>query len=177
MQIDNQIASRDWRSRGANSNHIPGGTGCFPVTCIILGARRVGYNPDFRERQAASAKAKAALLEKFRATAEPDNPERKMRDEARLKMVEARKARTAERETARIARQKALAEEAAREAERRSAEGRAATEAAERAARLKAEEETRIAAEQKAARDARYAARKAAKRQRRQQQKERPPLR
>ena len=26
MQIDNQIASRRWRSRRANSNHIPGGT-------------------------------------------------------------------------------------------------------------------------------------------------------
>ena len=26
MQIDNQIASHSWRSRSANSNHIPGGT-------------------------------------------------------------------------------------------------------------------------------------------------------
>jgi hypothetical protein len=26
MQIDNQIASRRWRSRSADSNHIPGGT-------------------------------------------------------------------------------------------------------------------------------------------------------
>jgi|SRR3954471_3190443 hypothetical protein len=26
MQIDNQIASHDWRSRRANSNHIPDGT-------------------------------------------------------------------------------------------------------------------------------------------------------
>jgi hypothetical protein len=27
MQLDNQIASRDWRLRSANSNHIPGATG------------------------------------------------------------------------------------------------------------------------------------------------------
>ena len=134
-------------------------------------------NPDFRERQAASAKAKAALLEKFRAAPGPDDPERRARDEARVKIVEARDARAAEREAARIARERALAEEAAREAERRAAEERAAAEAAERAACLKAEEEARIATEQKAARDARYAARKAAKKQRRQQQKERPPLR
>jgi hypothetical protein len=26
MQLDNQIASRDWRLRSANSNHIPGAT-------------------------------------------------------------------------------------------------------------------------------------------------------
>ena len=137
----------------------------------------MSYNPDFRERQAASAKAKAALLEKFRAAPGPDDPERKVRNEARLRIVEARKARAAEREAARITREKALAEEAAREAERRAAEERAAAEAAERAARLKVEEKARIATEQKAARDARYAARKAAKKQRRQQQKERPPLR
>ena len=32
MQIDNQIASHSWRSRSANSNHIPGGTaGTFLV--------------------------------------------------------------------------------------------------------------------------------------------------
>ena len=98
------------------------------------------YNPDFRERQAASAKAKAALLEKFRAAHGPDDGEKKAREEARMKVVEARKARAAARETARIAREKALAEEAAREAERRAGEERAAAEAAAQAARLKAEE-------------------------------------
>jgi hypothetical protein len=137
----------------------------------------VSWNPDFRERQAASAKSKAALLEKFRSAPGPDDPDRKARDEARLKTVEARKARAVEREAARIAREKALTEEAVREAERRAAEERATAEAAEAAARLKAEEEAKIAAEQKAARDVRYAARKAVKRQRRQQQKERPHLR
>ena len=41
----------------------------------------------------------------------------------------------------------------------------------------KREEQAKIAAEQKVARDARYAARKVGKKQRRQQQKERHPLR
>src|SRR5437588_11263085 len=83
----------------------------------IYGAKRVSYNSDFRERQAASAKAKAALLEKFGAAAGPDDAERKARDEARLKVLEARKVRAAAREAARIVRDKAMAEEAAREAE------------------------------------------------------------
>jgi len=98
------------------------------------------------------------------------------REEARLKIVEARKARTAEREAARIQREKAL-EQGAREAERLAEEQRAGAELAQRVAREKAEEQAKIAAEQKLARDARYAARKAAKKQRRQQQKERQPLR
>jgi multidrug efflux pump subunit AcrA (membrane-fusion protein) len=128
----------------------------------------VSYNSDFRERQAASTKAKAALLERFRAAPGPNDPERRGRDEARVRVIEARQARAAAREAARIEREKALAEESARETERRATEERAAAEAAEKAAHVKAEEEARVAAEQKAARDARYAARKAAKKQRRQ---------
>jgi hypothetical protein len=82
----------------------------------LNGANRLKYNSSFRDRQAASAKAKAAMLEKFRV-APADNPERTPREEARLKIVEARKARTAEREAARIQREKALVEQEAREAE------------------------------------------------------------
>jgi hypothetical protein len=82
----------------------------------------VSYDPDFRERQAASAKAKAALLEKFRTAPGPDDPQRKAREAQRRQIVEARKARAAERKAAGIAREKALADEAAREAKRR--EGR-----------------------------------------------------
>jgi hypothetical protein len=113
----------------------------------------------------------------FVAATRPENPERKRHEEARLKIVDARKVRTAEREAARILREKALAEQTAREAERLAEEQRAAAELAQRLAREKAEEQAKIAAEQKVARDARYAARKAAKKQRGQQQKERQPLR
>jgi Family of unknown function (DUF6481) len=42
--------------------------------------------------------AKAALLEKFRAASRTDDPQRKSRDQARRKIVEARKARAAERD-------------------------------------------------------------------------------
>jgi hypothetical protein len=143
----------------------------------LNGAKTLNYDPNFRDRQAASAKAKAATLEKFRAGTRPDNPERKRHEEARLKIVEARKVRTADREAARIQRERALAEQAAREAERLADEQRAAAELEQRVAREKAEEQAKIAAEQKVARDARYAARKVGKKQRRQQQKERHPLR
>src|SRR6185369_10929715 len=74
----------------------------------LNGANRLKYNSSFRDRQAASAKAKAAILEKFRAAARSDNPERKAREEARVKIVEARQLRTAEREAARHRREKAL---------------------------------------------------------------------
>jgi hypothetical protein len=67
----------------------------------------VSYNSDFRERQAASTKAKAALLERFRAAPGPNDPERRGRDEARVRVIEARQARAAAREAARIEREKA----------------------------------------------------------------------
>jgi len=86
----------------------------------------VSYNSDFRERQAASSKAKATLLAKFRAAPGQNDRERKARDEARVRIVEARQARAAAREAARMEREKALAEESAREAERRATEERAA---------------------------------------------------
>lgn len=71
----------------------------------------MSWDPDFRERQAASAKARTALLDKFHAAPGPDDPERKARDEARRKIIEAREARAAEREAARIAREKALVDQ------------------------------------------------------------------
>jgi hypothetical protein len=150
---------------------------CYFTATTLDGAHRLSHNATFRDRQGASAKAKAALLERFRAACRPDDPQRKAQDEERLKVVKARKARAAERDAARIAQQKRLSEEAARETERLGEEQRAAAEAAERAAREQAEEEARIAAEQKVTRDARYAARKAAKKRRKQEQKERPFLR
>ena len=97
--------------------------------------------PEYLDRQSNAAKAKSALLEKFRANQETDEDFAK-RQSVMLEIRVAREQREAERKSA---------AEAARQAE------------LERLAKLKAEEEERarqLAAEQKARRDARYASRK-----------------
>jgi len=105
--------------------------------------------PNLQERQNASAEAKKAMLEKFRASPGPDDPAVVERRAAREAMLAERTARAAQREAAKRAHEAELAEQAAR----------AAAEQAER--------EAAALAEQKAARDERYKARKAAKKQRR----------
>lgn len=97
--------------------------------------------PEYLDRQSNAAKAKSALLEKFRANQETDDDFAK-RQAVMLEIRIAREQREAERKAA---------AEAARQAE------------LEQLAKLKAEEEERaqaLAAEQKARRDARYASRK-----------------
>jgi hypothetical protein len=97
--------------------------------------------PDYLDRQTSAAKAKSALLEKFRANQETDEEFAK-RQAALVEIRAAREKREAERKAA---------AEAARQAE------------LERRVKLKAEENERaraLAAEQKARRDARYASRK-----------------
>jgi hypothetical protein len=143
-------------------------------------------SPSFGDRMGASAKAKKAALERFRVkSADPAATERQAaREAAQL----ARDGRDSER---RIARQEAearaaadqraqaamrdaerAAEEAARVAEQARLAEQAAREIAEEAERratilskasAKAETDTTLLAVQKAARDARYAARKARK--------------
>jgi hypothetical protein len=122
-------------------------------------------DPDFHQRQSSAATAKKAMLEKFRAKAE--DPGMAERQAERAAVSEAREARAAKREAARKQREAEKAEAVARAAE-------VAAEAEREEERLKAasvadevEREFLLAAEQKAARDARYAARKAAKKQRR----------
>lgn len=107
----------------------------------------------FSDRQDAAASAKQALLERFKARPSPDDPAVVAQREARRLAAEAREVRAAERKAAKIEAQKReLEERIAREAaELKAAEEREAAEAAEK---------IRLAAEQKAARDARYAARK-----------------
>jgi uncharacterized protein DUF6481 len=96
---------------------------------------------EYLDRQANAAKARTALVEKFRANQESDEDFEK-RQSALLETRVAREAREAERNAA---------ADAARKAED------------QRLAQRKAEEEERaraLAAEQKARRDARYASRK-----------------
>jgi hypothetical protein len=105
--------------------------------------------PNFADRQKAAQQAKRDLLNKFRAQPGPDDPDM-------AKRRAEREANAANREKARLAREAAKAEAKQREAEAKAAE-------AVRIAREKEEEAARLAAmevDQKAKRDARYAARK-----------------
>ncbi|WP_376094834.1 DUF6481 family protein [Roseomonas sp. CCTCC AB2023176] len=102
---------------------------------------------EFGDRAKTSADAKAALLDRFRARPPADDPDRMARDAERGRVIEARDSRVAER--LRIKREEEEVRLAAEEAEK---------------ARLAAEAELAKAAlleEQKAARDRRYALRKA----------------
>ena len=130
---------------------------------------------NFNDRKNASANAKAALLEKLRNRPAADDPAALAKQAERQAILDAREKRNAEREAARLEHDRELeaeraalaAAEAAAQAEReRQLEAdrviaeseKAALEEArlQRAARIIADE-----AERKAARDARYAARKA----------------
>ena len=114
---------------------------------------------NFKDRATAAAEARKKLAERFKAAPKPDDPRVQALLAERKAIAEARELRQAER-----ARQKA--EEEARLAEearlRAIEEARAAEEARRRAIEERAKQ-LQIAAEQKAARDARYAARKARK--------------
>jgi Family of unknown function (DUF6481) len=112
--------------------------------------------PNFADRQQAAVKARQAALDKFKAKPGPGDPEFDRRQAERLKIEQERKVR---QEAARIAKVKRDAEEKARlEAE---AIAKKAAEEAEWLAKQAAEEAAELDA--KAKRDARYAARKAAK--------------
>jgi len=118
--------------------------------------------------------AKKALLERFRSAPKPGDAAYE-EQQAKLKAVaEARRQREEQRERERAAEAARIAEEARLKAKREAEEAKRAAEEAKRAAeeeatlkaRLKREEEEKhmlLLAEQKAARDARYAARKAGK--------------
>jgi Family of unknown function (DUF6481) len=108
---------------------------------------------DFNERLSTAAKARQALLEKFRARPRSDDPAVMERQAVRLAIGQARDARKEVRaaETARV--EAAAIHQAAEDVARK------ATAEAEKAA-----QEVALEAERKSARDARYAARKARRR-------------
>jgi Family of unknown function (DUF6481) len=116
----------------------------------------------FADRQAAAAKARKEMAERFLANSkyDPADPAVVEREARRKAIIEARKVRDAERA-------KRKAEEEAAEAVRRAAEEAARQEqlmlealAREAEAQRKREEEERLEYERKLERDARYAARK-----------------
>src|SRR5271157_546760 len=116
----------------------------------------------FADRQAAAAKARKAMAEKFLANSkhDPADPAVIEREAKRKAILEARAIRDAERA-------KRRAEEAAAEAGRKAAEEAARQErlrvealAREAEAQRRREEEEKLEYERKLERDARYAARK-----------------
>src|SRR3954454_10637184 len=105
--------------------------------------------PGFADRQKAAQQAKREILEKFRAQPGPDDP--------------AVQQRQAEREAQAAARAKAREAREAEKAAKKAGEERLAAEAATQLAREQEEaaaREVALEVERKAARDARYAARK-----------------
>lgn len=135
-------------------------------------------HPDFRQRQVAAAKAKSDLLSKFKSASSPENLAASERRTARQAIVKARDERIAQREAARLAREKEAAELAALEAERvAQAEREAAeaiakakrdkAEAAEKAARGRAEHAALLVAAEKSIRETKNALRKGGKKDRR----------
>ena len=121
-------------------------------------------NKNFNDRRQDAAEAKKKLLEKFKKAPKADDPEMIAKRAEREAIAKAREERRAERERLKI-----------EEQERKAAEAAAAAEAAHALANAEAiareaEEKERIAravadaAEMKAKRDERYAARKARQR-------------
>ncbi|GAB0119240.1 DUF6481 family protein [Acidisoma sp. 7E03] len=110
----------------------------------------------FNDRRDAALKAKQALLEKFKARPQGDHPRLIALAEERKRIAEARAIRDAERE---VRRQEELKRQA-EEQERLRAEELARIEAELEAAEQARLAEIELKAKQKAARDARYAARK-----------------
>jgi hypothetical protein len=122
------------------------------------GGTAIFRNPNFDERRNVAEAAKKAKLEKFRALTALMNEGAAERQATRQAIVAARDVRAAERAAAQLDDETHAAEDqAAREIALKAeqAERDATTEQAER--------EVASAAERKAARDARYAARKARK--------------
>src|SRR3954467_9264404 len=99
--------------------------------------------PNLQDRQNASAEAKKAMLEKFRASPGPDDPAVVERRAGREDMLAERAARAAQREAAKQAHEAEMAEQAARAA---AAAEQAERQGAERAGRAVAEQTARGAA-------------------------------
>ena len=106
------------------------------------------------DRLEETAKARQVTLDRFRARPAADDPAVLARQADRQALVQAREVRVKEREEARII------AEAERKAEDLAARERAEAELVRLAAE-KVERQAALAAEQKAARDARFSARKA----------------
>ena len=116
----------------------------------------------FADRLETAAKAKQALLEKARQKDPSNDPEFAARQAARIEAARLREERETEKRNAKLAEQALVKAEREAEAARKAAE--AETEAARiRSGKRPVSKPALSAEEQKALRDARYAARKARK--------------
>jgi len=113
----------------------------------------------FGDRLSAAARAKKAQMERFRAKMDVDEETLAKREAARQEVAAAREARALRRQAAEEAKR---AKEGAERAER-DAKLKAEQEAREKEAAAEAERAAALKIERKKVRDARYAARKAAK--------------
>ena len=110
-----------------------------------------GYkDDDFAQRRNTADKAKKAMQERFRARPSEDDPAAIERKAARVATSEARESRVRAREKAAKEREEEIAQRSRDQVEREQAESRA-----------EVDRNANLLATQKAARDARYAARKA----------------
>jgi Family of unknown function (DUF6481) len=105
---------------------------------------------DFSERRNTADKAKKAMVDRFRARSSSDDPATAERKATRLALSKARESRVKAREEAAKQREEEEARSARAEVEREATESRA-----------EADRKVNLLVTQKAARDARYAARKA----------------
>ena len=117
----------------------------------------------FGDRLKTAKEAKDALLGKFRARPAADDPAVAEKQAARKAVSDAREARLAERKALASEQEAAQNAKAEREAAERIAHEAAEQEQKDREAAERVERESTLKAERKAARDARYAARKARK--------------
>jgi hypothetical protein len=122
-------------------------------------------SPDLQERQSNASAAKKAMLEQFRAASH--DPAVAKRRAARRAVNEARSVRVGQREAANREREAELVKQTAHAHELTLQAQREAAEVEARIATEMAQREASLQAEQKVARDVRYAARKAAKKERR----------
>ncbi len=116
----------------------------------------------FADRLETAAKAKQALLEKARQKDPTNDPEFAARQAARIEAARLREERETEKRAAKLAEQALVKAEREAEAARKAAEAEAEAERI-RSGKRPVSKPALSAEEQKAVRDARYAARKARK--------------
>jgi Family of unknown function (DUF6481) len=116
----------------------------------------------FADRLETAAKAKQALLEKARQKDPTNDPEFAARQAARIEAARIREERETEKRNAKMAEQARVKAEREAEAARKAAEAQAEADRI-RAGKRPVSKPALSEAEQKALRDARYAARKARK--------------
>ena len=114
----------------------------------------------FNDRLQEQAKAKAALLERARSKAPQNDPEFEKRQAERLRIAQERETRVAARAAEKVEQLRLEAERKASEETAKLEAVKLEAEAHERAKREESDKLVRLLEEQKAARDARYAARK-----------------